>query len=262
MDALKLLIKHRNSETFISIDNHISLLVWFTSNEDRNEKKLSGVTFTYASEANISENEKSIISKIKYFFNSKNILILDIIFNNNCDSFIINREKFNESEAINYINKFFQLPPKNDDNQNAKPINKKTQVQDKFHIWSRNKFHPNRVIKQDIDVLSFRKNNFTIYEVKRSNRPPNWKPYKDDINNYESLFIFQNYLGCKFITLNHPAVQEANDDFKEILHNQAIRAFKNEIANLSFDNFVATPPVIYTYNKDSDTLKKKEDESV
>ena len=263
MDALKSLIKNRNPETFISIDNHISLLVWFTLNEDLNEKKLSGVTFTYALNTNISEEDKSIISKIKNILNSKNILILDIYYDHNCNFFIINNNKFNEIEAIKYINKLFQLPPKNNNYQNAKPINDRTQVKDKFHIWSRNNFHPNRVIKQDIDVLSFKKNDCIIYEVKRSAIPPDWKPYKKDRNNYESLFIFQNYLGCKFITVNHPAKKEANDmDFQEILHNQEIRVFKNKLKNFSFEVFSTAPPEIYIYSKDEDTIQKKQVKSV
>lgn len=258
MDALALLLKHKIPNTFISSSNHISILIWFHFNEPRTEKYLGGITFTYSSNVKISEEEKNLLTRVKELFNSKNVPILEVIFNQTCTDFLIDGNSFKAEGAIDYINKALGLPPKLNDGSKAKPINDTLQVKDSFHLWSRENFHPNRVIKQDIDVLSLKENNsLIIFEIKRSDYK-NWAPFRNDSNNYESLFILQKYLGCQCITMNHPVKEDANDsNFKELLNGKEIRVFPNKLPNCSFNNFSQQAPQILIYDSTTDKLEKK-----
>jgi len=258
MDALALLLKHKIPDTFISSSNHISILVWFHFNEDRTEKKLGGITFTYSSSITISDEEKLLLAKIKTLFNSKSVPTLEIIFNQSCTEFSIDKKIFNAENAINYINETLGLPPKSNNGNSAKPINDKLQVKDAFHLWSRENFHPNRVIKQDIDVISLKKDNsLIIFEIKRSDYK-NWAPFSNDSNNYESLFILQKHLECKCITMNHPVKEEADEkNFKSLLNGKEIRVFPNNLPNLSFTDFSRQTPQILIYSSENDQLKNK-----
>ncbi|WP_202744770.1 hypothetical protein [Acinetobacter pittii] len=258
MDALALLLKHKIPHTFISSSNHISILVWFYFNEERTEKYLGGITFTYSSNISISTEEKNLLARLKELFKSKNVPTLEVVFNETCTDFLIDGNYFNAEGAIDYINKTLNIPPKLDNGNKAKPINATHQVKDSFHLWSRENFHPNRVIKQDIDVVSLKNDNsLIIFEIKRSDYK-NWAPFSNDSNNYESLFILQKYLECQCITMNHPVKEEADEkNFKSLLNGREIRVFPNNLPNLNFTIFSQQTPQILIYSSENDQLKNK-----
>jgi hypothetical protein len=107
----------------------------------------------------------------------------------------------------------------------AKAPNSSTQINDPFHLWSRDAFDGFSVMKTDIDILFIRSTTepsleliSIVMEIKRSKKIPvgRWLPYVNpsglnDINNYLLTISLCNLLKCTFITVHH-----------DVMDNQAV----------------------------------------
>jgi hypothetical protein len=104
----------------------------------------------------------------------------------------------------------------------AKVPNDISQINDPFHIWSRNAFDGYSVMKTDIDILTIDDNGENIkslIEIKRSKKIPvgTWKPFVNpnskynDCNNYYLMMELADLLNTNFYTIHHELM---NDDLE------------------------------------------------
>lgn len=104
----------------------------------------------------------------------------------------------------------------------AKIPNNVARITDPFHIWSRNAFDGNTVVKTDLDAIVMNANHTmisSIVESKRSQkiRVGSWLPFFDDEPNYLLTMDLCNKLNVRLITFHH----------EELSNNAAINPLSN-----------------------------------
>jgi hypothetical protein len=198
---------------FVSNPPYPALLVW---SDFTNLQKVSGITLVHMenSVTEFSLDYKIILSIIKNRI-SHLVPVLDILYSDDINRFIIEDKTFSNKEAANYISETLKI--KLGKNPAKKPNNPK-QINDPFHIWSRDVFDGISVRKIDIDAVIVNEKRdkiTTIIEVKRSAKIKvgKWLPYisldvpNTDYWNYIMAFSLCKMLTCNFLTFHHEILE-------------------------------------------------------
>ena len=194
---------------FISNPPSAAILIW-TNRESL--PKITGVSIVemensqYSSGVQIELVTEILKRKLDSISSFKHI-----IYNKELAYFIINNKKMSIKEAAENISQDFKLKL---GASPAKVPNDVKQINDPFHIWSRNAFDGFTVMKTDIDILTIEndgKNIKSLIEIKRSKKVPvgTWRPYVNpnskynDCNNYYLMMELADLLNTNFYTIHH-----------------------------------------------------------
>jgi hypothetical protein len=226
---------------FVSNPPGPALLIWSDFSEIQ---KISGITLVRSKEVVTTQGiEYQIILRLLREKLSNLVPILEVIYANNLDNFQIGELLLSNVEAASYLSKTLGI--KLGKNPAKKP-NKPDQINDPFHIWSREVFDGVTVRKVDVDAIQLdEKKSFfrNIIEVKRSNKIKigTWTPFinpgatNSDYWNYIMALNLCKLLTCKFITVHHEIVEGDFSDDTEfetfefdaetLISNETISAF-------------------------------------
>ncbi len=205
---------------FVSSPPGAALLIW--SNRDF-LPNITGISLVEQVDGvNSSGIEGKALCAIlkKQLYNT--IPVLDIAYDGALDYMIVDGARMSLAESAGWISDKFSLKL---GSHPAKKPNDLSQINDPFHLWSREAFDGRSVYKTDIDLLTLTPPSpgraqkvKTIIEVKRSAKNPvgKWKPYVDlarynDANNYLITMTLCNLLKANFYTIHHDAMDDAYD---------------------------------------------------
>lgn len=208
------------NRVFISNPPGAALLIWTNKASLPNITGVSVVEKVGAS-AETGITTAHLLEVLQRQLNNK-VPVLHIQYDDAMQFLLLEGERLSLEEAAKRISNAFNIKL----GQNpAKAPNSSAQINDPFHIWSRDAFDGFSVMKTDIDILFTRSSIepsleliIIVMEIKRSKKIPvgRWLPYvnpngPNDINNYLITISLCNLIKCTFITVHH-----------DVMDNQAV----------------------------------------
>jgi hypothetical protein len=208
MDAfIKYILNTPNLKNRVFISNppcpHV--LLWSNSN---NLPYITGISILEMEcrRSNCIGISVTLIEKV--FRERLNVPIIKIKYPATMEYLEIDGQRYSLTQAAYLISNTFNVQLSS---AKAKRINKDSQVNDRFHIWSRDTFDGINVKKVDLDMVVFNNNTIsTIIEIKRSKKEKvgKWQPYvnptkSNDIPNYLMTMSLCNQLGCILYVVHH-----------------------------------------------------------
>lgn len=250
MDQLDQYLKEKYSESYISGDEHCSLLLWGYPDSDGNVTPRM-ITVTVGVSYPASTKDKAVIRRAweklwndersafrrlyqcgKYLSETTGFRLAIICFPKEASVdttydnvsflgiFSSDTRALKESVLLNgaELKKRLYSEIGIDDREigTTKEVNRS--IADFFHAWSRDYLSP-KLIKLDIDGMflfpSDKKNaGKLLLEIKRSNIPPipKWRPYSNDLPDYQLLLAFASKIGAELWILHHDGMADCNEN--------------------------------------------------
>ena len=203
MDAFKSYFLQNYPHTFISEDPHPALLLWSNTSS---LPRITGISIVEQDGIGSGQGIPSgtILAVLKSLCGAQ-VPIASILYAQDLSYLKIDGKRFSPEDSAENISQIFKVPRGKNP---VKPPNDPKQIKDAFHIWSRGAFDGTNAKKTDVDIIALDTKHKTIIgfvEIKRSSKISvgNWKPYKEDLNNYLICMAFSNLIRANFFTVHH-----------------------------------------------------------